>query len=125
MRRILLLVLAGALAAMVILYGLRIAERTSNAAMAAFLPRETIVFAHVPDLNRTRDQWHQSDIYQLYREPAVQDFLRKPLARGPSKNSVSEMVQEFEQLDPKDIFVALTSMANDTPKFAGGFRFVG
>lgn len=125
MRRILLLVLAGALAAMAILYGLRIAERTSNVAVAALLPGETIVFAHVPDLNRTRDQWHECDIYQLYREPAVQDFLRKPLARVRKKNSVSQVVQEFEQLDPKDIFVAVTSMANDTPKFAVGFRFRG
>ena len=120
-----MLVLAGALAAMAILYALRITERTSNAAVAALLPRETIVFAHVPDLNRTRDQWHECDIYQLYREPAVQDLLRKPLARVPKKNSVSQMVQEFGQLDPKDIFVALTSMANDTPKFAAGFRFHG
>jgi hypothetical protein len=125
MRRILLLVLAGALAAMAILYGLRIAEKASNAAVTAFLPRETIVFAHLPDLNRMRDQWHQCDIYQLYRETAVQDFLRKPLARAPKKNSVSEMVQEFQELDPKDIFVALTSMANDAPKFAAGFRFAG
>lgn len=125
MKRILLLVLAGALAAIAILYGLRIAEKASNAAVTAFLPRGTIVFAHLPDLNRTRDQWHESDTYRLYREPAVQDFLRKPLARAPKKNSGSEMVQEFGQLDPKDIFVALTSMANDTPKFAAGFRFSG
>src|SRR2546428_279334 len=56
MKRILLLVLAGALAAMVILYGLRIAERTSNAAVTAFLPRGTIDY-----------EQHKIDIFTGHR----------------------------------------------------------
>jgi hypothetical protein len=125
MKRILLVIIAGALAAVAILYGLRLAERTSTSAVTALLPRDTILLAHVPDFKHTREQWHQSDVYQLYSDPAVQDFLRNPLTQVPKKNSVTQTVREIEQLDLTDAFVALTSMANDNPKVVAGFRFRG
>ena len=98
---------------------------TSTAAVAALVPRETILLVHVPDFNRTRDRWHHSDLYQLYREPAVQDFLRKPLTRLPKRDSASQTLQEIEQLDPKDAFFALTSSDKSNPRFVAGFRFRG
>ena len=125
MKRILLLVLLGILIAIAVLYGLRLAGRTSNAAVTGFLPRETVAFVHLPDFNRTRNQWYQSDIYQLYREPAVQEFLRHPLKRSTKDDSISQAVLEIEQLDPKDVFFALTSLGNDDPKYVIGFRFRG
>jgi len=93
--------------------------------VSALLPRETIFLAHVPDLNRTRDQWHHSDLYLLYREPAVQDFVRKPLLKLPKKEAASQTLRDFEQLDPKDGFFTLTSIDNNNPKIVGGFRFRG
>ncbi len=44
----------------------------------------------MPDFSRTRDEWRQSDIYQLYREPAVQDFLRKPLDNMPTSKALAD-----------------------------------
>jgi len=123
MRRILVLMIAGALAALAVWYGVRVSQTTSKAAVSAFLPRETIFFAQMPDFKRTRDQWHHADIYQLCHEAAVQDFLRKALARIPKKNATSEILQEIEQLDPKDAFFALTSIDNNNPIFVAGFRF--
>jgi hypothetical protein len=123
MKRIFLLLIAGALAALAIWYGVRISEKTSHVAVSALLPRETIFVAHVLDFNQTRDQWHHSDIYQIYREPTVQDFLRKPLARLPKTDVTAQTLQEIEQLDPKDAFVAVISIDNNNPRFAGGFRF--
>jgi len=123
MRRILVLMIAGALAALAMWYGVRVSQTTSKAAVSAFLPRETIFFAQMPDFKRTRDQWHHADIYQLCHEAAVQDFLRKALARIPKKNATSETLQEIEQLDPKDAFFALTSIDNNNPIFVAGFRF--
>jgi hypothetical protein len=80
----------------------------------------------MPDFNQTRDQWHHSDIYQLYREPAVQDFLRKPLGNLPTTNAFgAQTLREIEQLDPKHAFLALTSMDKNNPKLVGGFRFRG
>ena len=125
MRRILLLVIAGAVAAVAIWYGWRISQKTPSRSVSVFLPRETIFLAHLPDFNRTRDQWHHSDLYLLSREPAVQDFLRKPLSKLPKKDAASRTLLDFEQLGPRDAFFALTSMDNNNPKFAGGFRFQG
>jgi len=125
MKRLLLMVLIAALAAVGILYGLRRADRTPHAAVTALLPRGTIALAHFPDFHRTRDEWHQSDLYKLYQEPAVQDFLNKPLSRVPQSDTVSETVSDIEELDLKDAFIAVTSIDNAEPHFAGGFRFHG
>jgi hypothetical protein len=93
--------------------------------IATLLPRETIFLADVPDFNRARDDWHHSDIYQLYREPAVQNFLRKPLASAPRTEAVTQTLNDIEQLNPKDAFVALTSIDNNKPRLLAGFRFRG
>ena len=125
MRRPILLILALAVAAFAGWYYWNISQRISSAPVAALLPRETIFLAHMPDFTRTRDEWYRSDIYQLYREPAVQDFLRKPLGILPKTDAASQTLQEIEHLDPKNAFVALTSINNDNPRFVGGFRFRG
>jgi hypothetical protein len=124
MRRILLLIIAVAVAAYAGWYYWNFSQRVSSAPIAGILPRDTIFLAHLPDFNRTRDEWRQSDIYQLYREPAVQDFLRKPLSNAPTPKALSTL-QEIEQLDPKNAFLALTSIDNNAPSFVGGFRFRG
>src|SRR5947208_2479079 len=123
MKRSLLLAIIGALAALTILYAVRLAERSPSTGISALLSRETIAFAHLPDFNRTRAQWRQSDICQLYNEPSVQEFLRKPLARLPRKDSTAEALNEIDQLDPKDAFIAITKIDNNNPTLVGGFRF--
>src|SRR5438270_5186633 len=125
MRRLVLLILIAALAAVGILYGLRRADRTPHATVTALLPRGTIALAHFPDFNRTRDEWHQSDLYKLYQEPAVQDFLNRPLSRVSQRDTAANTVSDIERLDLKDAFAAVTSIENNNPHFAGGFRFRG
>src|SRR6476646_4899438 len=120
MKRLGLLVVIAALAAVGILYGLRRAERTPHAAVAALLPRGTIALAHVPDFNRTRDEWHQTELYKLYQQPAVQDFLNKPLSKVSQRDTASDTVGEIERLNLKDAFVAVTSVENNNPHLAGG-----
>src|SRR5207249_3737228 len=73
----------------------------------------------------TRDEWHQSDLYKLYQEPAVQDFLNRPLSRVTQRDTAANTVSDIERLDLKDAFVAVTSIENNNPHFAGGFRFRG
>jgi len=125
MRRILLLIIALAIAAFAGWYYWKLSQRISSAPVSALLPRGTIFLAHLPDFNRTRDDWSHCDIYQLYREPAVQDFLRKPLNNIPKTDAAAQTLREIEQLEPKNAFVALTSIDNNNPRFAGGFRFRG
>src|SRR5215468_6371320 len=125
MKRILFVLIALAVAAFAGWYYWQFSQRISTAPVAALLPRETIFMAQIPDFNRALDEWQHSNIYQLYREAAVQDFLRKPLSNVPKTDAVSQTVREIEQLAPRNAFVALTSIDNNNPKIVGGFRFNG
>ncbi|MDQ6625560.1 MAG: hypothetical protein M3Y69_05380, partial [Verrucomicrobiota bacterium] len=127
MKRLLLVIVLAAAVAFAVWFGMRANIRTasSSATVTALLPKETLALVHVPDFNRTREQWHQTDLYKLWREPALQDFLQKPLAKMPATGGVREHVQEIETLGMRDAFVAMTSWQNDQPQFAAGFRFSG
>jgi len=128
MKRSLLLLIALAVAAFAGWYYWKVSLQISSAPVSALLPRQTIFLAHLPDFNRTLDDWHHSDLYQLYREQAVQDFLHPALAglsSLPKTNAASQTLREIEQLDPKHAFLALTSIENTNPRFIGGFRFGG
>src|SRR4029077_17862226 len=109
-------------------YYWNLSQQISSAPVSALLPRETIFLAHMPDFNRTHDEWYSSDICKLYREAAVQDFLRPRLAglgQLRKTQGASQTLREIEQLDPKHAFVALTSVSNNNPRFVSGFRFRG
>src|SRR6478672_1036068 len=125
MKRILFLLIVLAVAAFGGWYYRQFSQRFSSAPVAGLLPRETIFVAQIPDFNRALDEWQRCDIYQLYREPAVQDFLRKPLGNVPKTDAVSQTLPDIEQLAPKNAFVALTSIDNNNPRIVGGFRFRG
>ena len=125
MKRILLVLVVFAVAAFAGWYYWNLSQKISSAPVAALLPRETIFVAQMPDFNEAYDEWQHCDIYQLYREPAVQDFLRKPLSKVPKTDAMSRVLREIEQLAPKNAFLALTSIENNNPKAVGGFRFRG
>src|SRR5215831_13944941 len=125
MRRMLFLLIALTVAAFAGWYYWKFSQQLSSAPVAALLPRDTIFVAQIPDFNRAHEEWQHCDIYRLYREPAVQDFLRKPLGNAPKTDAVSQTLREIEQLAPKNAFVALTSIENNNPKALGGFRFRG
>jgi hypothetical protein len=128
MQRILLLLIALAVAAVAGWYYWQFSQRISSASVATLLPHETIFVAQIPDFNRAHDEWKHSDIYQLYREPAVQDFLRPALAgtgNTSRTDAASQTVLEIEQLAPSNAFVALTSIDNNNPRIVGGFHFRG
>jgi hypothetical protein len=126
MRRLIFLIIALAAAAFGGWYYWKVSQRISSAPVSALLPRETILLAHMPDFNRMRDEWRDSDIYKLYREPAVQDFLTKPLGSVPTPKAFgAQTLRDVEQLDPKHAFIALISVQRNNPKFVGGFQFRG
>ena len=125
MKRLGLLIALAAIAAGGIIYTVHRAPTTSNAAVTALLPRGTVVLVHLPDFNRSRDDWHQTDIYKLYEEPAVREFLNRPLSKVPQRNTTSETLTDLQRLSPKDAFAAVTSIEENNPHFVSGFRFKG
>jgi hypothetical protein len=93
------------------------------AAVPQLLPPTTLVLAQVPDFQKARADWHESDVNKIWHEPAVQEFLRKPLARLPKDRGGRQMLGEFFALGPRHGFLALTSLENNEPKLIGGFHF--
>src|SRR4029079_6539712 len=100
MKRILFLLIALAVAAFGGWYYWQFSQRISSASVAGSLTRDTIFVATIPDFNRARDEWQHCDIYQLYREPPVQDFLRKPLGNVPKTNPISQTLLYSEHTQP-------------------------
>ncbi|HSH37563.1 MAG TPA: hypothetical protein VK993_02155, partial [Chthoniobacterales bacterium] len=62
-------------------------------------------------------------IYKLWREPAVQEFLQKPLERMPKHGAAEERMRQLERVGIKDAFVAIPAWQNGGPIIVGGFRF--
>ncbi len=124
MSRLFLFLITVVVVVLAVGYAVR-SRHAPTVAVASLLPNGTIALAHVPDFERTRADWHRSDIYQLYLEPSVQDFLRKPLSHVPHSGAAGQHSKELEQLDPKDAFLALTSTENDQPTLIAGFRYRG
>src|ERR1700727_3568211 len=110
MSRLILFLLTIVVVVLAVGYAVR-SRRAHTVAVASLLPGGTVALAHVPDFERSRDDWHRSDIYKLYLEPSVQDFLRNPLSHVPRSGAAAHS-KELEVLDPKDAFLALTSTEN-------------
>lgn len=125
MKRFGLILLVAAVAAGGVVYTVRRSQSASAASVTVLLPRETIALVHFPDFKQARDDWHQADLYKLYQEPAVQNFLNRPLSKVPHQDVAAETASDFERLDMKDAFVAVTSIDNNSPHLIGGFRFRG
>jgi len=125
MKRLGLLIALAAVAAGGVVYTVHHAQSTSNAAVTALLPRGTMAMVHLPDFNRSRDDWHQTDIYKLYEEPAVREFLNRPLSKVPQRDTTSQTLTNLQKLSPRDAFAAVTSIEENNPHFVGGLRFRG
>jgi hypothetical protein len=125
MRKVQLLILASAVAAGAIWWGFYRAHHTSSLAVASLLPKETLALVHLPDFNRSRNEWHRTDLYQLWKEPAVQDFFAKPRSKVPTEGRIGQTVNEISTLEMKDAFFAVLSIEASAWKWDGGFRCAG
>lgn len=129
MKRVLLLLLLLTIAALGIWFAVRGngggAAVSTLARVTALLPAETLGFVYVPDFEEVRTKWRESDLYKLWREPAMQEFMQRPLARVPEGNVARERMKDLEQLGARDLFVALLAWEGERATLAGGFRFKG
>src|SRR5207247_7059089 len=64
---------------------------------------------------------HRTDLYQLYREAAVQDFLQKPKSQLPEKGPLKDAWQDSASLRLRNGFLATNSF--DSLRLIGGFEF--
>jgi hypothetical protein len=125
MRKFQLLILAAAVAAGAIWWGFYRTHHTSSLGVASLLPKETLAFVHLPDFNRSRNEWHRTDLYQLWKEPAVQEFLAKPRSKVAGEGRIGQTVDEISTLEMKDAFFAVISIEASAWEWDGGFRCTG
>src|SRR3954471_21531783 len=125
MRKLQLVILARAIAAGAIGWAFYRTHHTSSLGVASLLPKETLALAHVPDFNLSRNDWHRTDLYQLWKEPAVQDFLAKPRSNVPAQGRIGQTVDEVASLEMKDAFFAVISIESSAWEWDGGFRCTG
>ncbi|CAN5570954.1 hypothetical protein BH20VER3_BH20VER3_13520 [soil metagenome] len=111
------------LAAAVVWVIVRVQLTRRLARVPDLLPATTLALLEVPDFRQTRRQWHESDLYQIWREPTVQAWLEKPLGRLLKDRPGHQALQDFLQLGPTDGFLALTSLENNEAKLVVGFHF--
>jgi hypothetical protein len=90
-------------------------------AIAGLLPPDTAVLLHVSDAEKAREEWQRTDLYQLYHEPAVQDFLRTSKTQLSAKGYLADALRDLGSLRMREAFLAASSI--DPLRLVGGFEF--
>src|SRR5438477_10698602 len=121
MKRLLLVILLGVIAALTAYYIVRQHPAAVPSTIANLLPADTALFIHMPDAEKNRDAWHRTDLYQLYSERTVQDFVQKPISRFPEKGPVKEAWHDSASLRMRNPFLATNNF--DSLRLVGGFEF--
>ena len=83
MKKLLGVIVLALLVATAVWVFLRVQLANRLAKVPELLPETTLVVVQMPDFKRTREQWHSSDLYQIWREPAARAWLEESLARLP------------------------------------------
>lgn len=108
-------------AAVIFFFVSREKSAASASGVASLLPADTVALIHIPDVEKSRYAWQRSDLYQLYQEPALQDFLRKPRTQIPKGSALTEAWRDAVSLRIRDAFVATNTV--DNLRLIGGFEF--
>ncbi len=125
MRRLLFLAALTAIVIAAVWFSLQGSQAHSTKAITTLLPRDTIALVYLPDFKEARDGWRQTDLYRLWREPAMQQFLARPLERSTRPGELRAALGRLDQLGLQAVFAALIAWDKEEPRFAAGFRFTG
>ena len=100
---------------------------TSASAAVGYLPAGTLLLLSVPDPQQTAEQWKTTDLYKIWSEPSVQAFFARPLSKISPGKEFDDTLAQFERVNPRNLFVALTALdeKNNEPHVLAGFQFKG
>ncbi|MES2572073.1 MAG: hypothetical protein V4710_18705 [Verrucomicrobiota bacterium] len=118
-----ILLVSGAIAAGLFYLKAKLGPHTPRG--AELVPAETIFFAQLPDLARTRGRWLETSLVQLWKEPEMQAFLEKPLAKLAQDSRWQARMDNLRTLRPREMFIAVTSIEGAKPRFVMGIAFSG
>ena len=92
---------------------------------AELVPADTLFFAELPDCPRSAQRWRQTALFQLWQEPEVQAFFEKPLTKLPALSDWQAKFGDFVSAEPRQAFIAVTTLEGDSPRWIAGFSFAG
>lgn len=88
-------------------------------------PGDTVALLDLTDVPRTKVRWKETALFKIAHEPEVQAFLEKPKTKIPRNPEIQEKWERAQKIEPKEAFVAFTSVMDKTPKFVAGFDYKG
>lgn len=118
-----MLAIAAAVLAVAFLFATRAHQQNSASSVFGMMPRETVALAVIPSIDSLRAQWQRTDLFALWQEPAVQEFLRKPRANAAIFPAFGTTLDELSQLHATEVFAAVSEHEGTAPRLLGGFRF--
>ncbi|MGB8355383.1 MAG: hypothetical protein WCD79_15910 [Chthoniobacteraceae bacterium] len=89
------------------------------------LPGDTVALLEVSDLQRSSVRWKETALFKIISEPEVQAFLAKPESKIPANQQMEEKLAGAQKLGAKELFVAVTTITGNIPKFVAGFDYTG
>lgn len=121
MKRVLLLVVV--LAALIAAAWFFLMPRGTSEG-AQLVPADSVFYVTLPDVQRTINRWPKTALAQIAAEPAVADFLQKPIAQLATGGGLEAMDLLF-RVKPGRLFLAVTAMRQNGAQALLGFQFLG
>ncbi len=118
-----LLIAAGGAGAYYFLY-LKHAGLLGDSMAAGYVPSDSLALAEVTDFQRSKTRWKETALYKISQEPQVAAFLQKPESMIPPEKQIADFAR-FLNLDPKEVFIAVTGQTGAEPKIVAGFDYKG
>lgn len=91
---------------------------------AAIVPAEAVVFVALPDMVQTSIRWHQTSLAKIGAEPAMQEFLERPLSLL-GQEGIDEATGILSRLKPGRAFIAVNNVTETAITAVLGFQFFG
>lgn len=122
---LILLLLAGVVGVGFAAFFLKIRPEKQESRATELLPAETLLLVHLPDCQRTVRRWDLTALSQILREPEMVSFMEKPRAKLAANLQWLGQVEKYQQIQPREAFVAVTSVDGPAPKIVAGMSFSG
>ena len=98
---------------------------TSSIPGETLLPPETVAYATLPDIVRTKMRWPATALGKISASPEVVDFAKKPLAFLLGEGGSEEAAAQLAEVRPVRMFAAIPAIEKGVPRIVLGFQYHG
>lgn len=91
---------------------------------AQLLPADSVLYVTIPDVRRSMDRWPKTELAQIGAEPAVADFLGKPVGKLFASGGADALDLLF-RVKPGRLFFGITGLSDHGAQAVLGFEYFG